>query len=219
MITVSGEKWRCEGTGTVRLQLSSGTFADVCVYVTSAKPLGFAFSLGMDRIRAFGGVTVSIQSDVRFGVDEAKICAATDTVVGVDERDFSATYDPVANHWTAVWKWSEGKEPGVLRNQVEAYSVPREARDMYEEELQKWIDDGWLLPYDERKYGPPKGLIPLMAVVQHNKRKVRPVMDFRELNAHIDAFTADSDVCADRLREWRRQGENVVVVDLAKAYL
>ncbi|KFD54664.1 hypothetical protein M513_04364 [Trichuris suis] len=38
------------------------------------------------------------------------------------------------------------------------------------------------VPYDERKYGEPKGLIPLMAVVQRNKRKVRPVMDFRELH-------------------------------------
>ena len=71
---------------------------------------------------------------------------------------------------------------------------------MYEKELQRWIDDGWLLPYDEQAYGPAKGLIPLMAVVQRNKRKVRPVMDFRELNTHIDAFTADSDVCVDKLR-------------------
>ena len=58
-----------------------------------------------------------------------------------------------------------------------------------------------------------------MAVVQRNKRKVCPVMDFRELNTHIDAFTADSDVCADKLRVWRRQDANVSVVDLAKAYL
>ena len=58
-----------------------------------------------------------------------------------------------------------------------------------------------------------------MVVIQENKRKVRPMMDFRELNTHIGAFTADSDVCADKLREWRRQGINVSVIDLAKAYL
>jgi len=58
-----------------------------------------------------------------------------------------------------------------------------------------------------------------MAVVQQNKAKVRPVMDFRELNAHVDAFTASADVCADKLREWRRQGIHVTVVDLRKAYL
>lgn len=59
----------------------------------------------------------------------------------------------------------------------------------------------------------------MTAVVQHNKSKVRPVMQFRELNMHIEAFTVNSDVCADKLRVWRRQGANVSVVDLAKAYL
>ena len=63
-------------------------------------------------------------------------------------------------------------------------------------ELQRWIDDEWLLPYDEQTYGPAKGLIPLMAVVQRNKGKVRQVMDFRELNMH---------------------GANVFVVDMVKA--
>lgn len=58
-----------------------------------------------------------------------------------------------------------------------------------------------------------------MAVVQCKKGKVRPVMVFRELNTHIDAFTADADVCADRLCEWRRQGESVSVIDLRKDYL
>lgn len=219
MVTVSGEKWQCEGTGVVHLQLSSGASIDICVCVTTAKPLGFMVILGMDGITALGGVAVDAQNNVRFGIEKPEICAAADTVVRVDEPDFCATYDPLSRSWTAAWKWSEGKEPGVLKNTVEAYSVPPEARDLYEEELQKWIEDGWLLPYDEHKYGPAKGLIPLMAVVQRNKKKVRPVMDFRELNAHIDAFTADSDVCSDRLREWRRQGVNVCVIDLAKAYL
>ena len=44
-------------------------------------------------------------------------------------------------------------------------------------------------------------------------------MDFRELNSHVDAFTASADVCADKLREWRRQGTNVAIVDLRRAYL
>ena len=58
-----------------------------------------------------------------------------------------------------------------------------------------------------------------MAVIQQNKGKVRPVLDFRELNTRVDAFTADTDVSADRLREWRKQGVNVSVIDLEKAYL
>ena len=49
--------------------------------------------------------------------------------------------------------------------------------------------------------GPVKGLIPLMAIVQQNKDKVRPVIDFRELNSHVDAFTSNANVCADKIRE------------------
>ena len=73
--------------------------------------------------------------------------------------------------------------------------------------------------YDYEKLGPAKGLIPLMAIIQQNKDKVRPVMDFRELNSHVDAFTASADVCADKIREWRRLGNNVAIVDLRRAYL
>ena len=97
--------------------------------------------------------------------------------------------------------------------------MPNQIRPAYEEELREWIKDGWLIPHPYKKLGPPKGLIPLMAVAQHNKAKVRPVVDYRELNAHIDAFTANADVCANKLREWRQLGSNVCLLDLRKAYL
>ncbi|KRY46705.1 hypothetical protein T03_7126 [Trichinella britovi] len=40
-----------------------------------------------------------------------------------------------------------------------------------------------------------------------------------QLNAHIENHTADADVCSQKLREWRRQGVNVALIDLKKAYL
>ena len=58
-----------------------------------------------------------------------------------------------------------------------------------------------------------------MAVIQQNKQKVRPVLDYRELNDHVDPFTARADICTENLREWRRAGSNVSVLDLRKAYL
>lgn len=57
------------------------------------------------------------------------------------------------------------------------YRVPDRIRPVYEQELCAWID-GWLIPYPECKLGPPKGLIPKMAVVQQNKEKVQPVLDY-----------------------------------------
>lgn len=57
-----------------------------------------------------------------------------------------------------------------------------------------------------------------MAAVQQNKAKVQPLMeDFRELNTHISAFTADSEVCVAKMLEWRRQGTNVAIIGLKKA--
>lgn len=58
-----------------------------------------------------------------------------------------------------------------------------------------------------------------MAAMQHKKGKMRPVMDFRQLKTHIKAFTAQSDMCAERLREWSKQGVNATVIDLVTAYL
>ena len=58
-----------------------------------------------------------------------------------------------------------------------------------------------------------------MAVIQQNKQKVRLVLDYRELNDHVDQFTAHADICTETLREWRRAGSNVSVLDLRKAYL
>ena len=219
ILTMNGKEQRCKGTGVVRLQLHNGASAEVDVLVVDSKPLGFAFILGMNAVATLGGVSVNPQREVRFGIEDSLACAAVSTVPDINERDFSVSYDTANNNWTAAWRWSEGTEPGVLQNRVEAYAMPRGVRAQYEKELDKWIEDGWLVLHDESKHGPAKGLIPLMAVIQHSKGKVRPVMDFRELNTHIDTFTADSDVCADRLREWRRQGRNVSIVDLKKAYL
>ena len=58
-----------------------------------------------------------------------------------------------------------------------------------------------------------------MAVLQANKQKVRPVMDYRALNKYVDAHPANADVCAQKLREWRQKGSNVAVLDLRRAYL
>lgn len=123
MVIMSREAWQCEGVGHVRLQLDGGAAADVRTNVTTTKPLGHAFILGMDGIEVLGGVTINARGEARFNTDSSVMCVATKTVMGDDERDFCATYDPKAKHWTAAWKWAENKELSVAQNQVEAYSV------------------------------------------------------------------------------------------------
>ena len=110
-------------------------------------------------------------------------------------------------------------EPDALRNRVTEYSIPTSARLGYDAEIEEWITNGWLEPYDDEKVEPAKGLIPLMAIVQQNKDNIRPVMNYCELNSHVDVFTANADVCADKIREWRRLGTNEATVDIRRAYL
>ena len=145
---------------------------------------------------------------------EKPVCA-----IEIDEPDFCASFDASEKAWTVTWKWSDDAELHAMQNSVSECSIPTSARLSYEAEIEEWITNGWLEPYDDEKLGPAKGLIPLMAIIHQNKDKVRPVMDFRELNSHVDAFTASADVCADKIREWRRLGTNVAIVDLRRAYL
>ena len=59
VMTMSGERQRCEGVGRVQLRVSNGDSVVVDVYVVDFKPLGFEFILGVNGISALGGVTIS----------------------------------------------------------------------------------------------------------------------------------------------------------------
>ena len=49
-------------------------------------------------------------------------------------------------------------------------------------------------------FGHVEGIIPLMAVVQQNKKKIRPVLDYRELNQFVSSHAAESAICSDKVR-------------------
>ena len=155
--------------------------------------------------KTVGAGVTQAEKIVGAGVTQAEKTVGAGSI-DIDEPDFRVLFDASEKAWTVTWKWSDDAEPDALRNRVTEYAIPTAAISSYEEEIQEWIANGWLEPYDDKKMGPAKGLIPLMAIVQQNKYKVRPVMDFRELNSHVDAFTANADVCADKIREWRRLG-------------
>ncbi|XP_054285261.1 uncharacterized protein LOC129001833 [Macrosteles quadrilineatus] len=182
--------------------------------------------LGMDAVTAMGGVTIDGDGTITFrdvdigAMAEAKkeLCVKETSENGNDEIaindcDFNAKF--VDGKWTVEWNWKDGGKTPKINNQVPSYSISKEAREAFDAEVHDWIRDGWLQPYD----GEFDGLIPLMAVVQHNKDKVRPVMDYRELNQYVSSHTAESEVCGEKLRMWRKLGEHVSTIDLRKAYL
>ena len=77
----------------------------------------------------------------------------------------------------------------------------------FESEVERWIDNGWLV----KSNSPGKGVIPLMAVLQEKKDKVRPVLDFRELNEFVECSGADAHVCDEKLITWRQKSVNYVL--------
>ncbi|KAI0985745.1 hypothetical protein GJ496_011070 [Pomphorhynchus laevis] len=110
--------------------------------------------------------------------------------------------------------WKNG-EPEKLYNSIASYIIDPDVQQDFENEVNCWILEGWLIPYD----GEVRALIPLMAVMDATKSKVRPVLDFRGLNGFVTSNTADADVCVDKIRSWRRKGEHLSIMDLSRAYL
>ncbi|XP_043225017.1 uncharacterized protein LOC122383025 [Amphibalanus amphitrite] len=185
--------------------------------VVPARPLGFDVVWGMTGVRALGGVQVGATGEVAVCAAVAARVVDRPAEMTVTAADFEAHFD--GQVWTVEWKWADGVGPARLRNTTPQYAVPAAARAEYEAELALWIREGWLVPYDAASRGAARGLIPLMAVPQPHQGKVRPVLDYRELNGYVSAHTADADVCATQLRRWRRHGSRVAAVDLRKAYL
>ena len=115
------------------------------------------------------------------------------------------------------WKWKG--EPPVLQKRVKFYknSLESEKNSVFEEEVERWIADGILVPWK----GKGKGVLPLMAVFQATKKKVRPVLDFCELNRFVVYYTGSNitDVYDEKMRKWRQLEGGTAIVDLKSAYL
>ena len=89
-------------------------------------------------------------------------------------------------------------------------------RERFDAEIERWIAEGWLRPWS----GAAGGVIPLLAVEQQSKDKVRPVLDYRELNQFVECHTGcDVTVCDETIRNWRRSPGPQKLVDLRSAYL
>ena len=66
-----------------------------------------------------------------------------------------------------------------------------------------------------------EGLLLLVDVVQPTKNKVRPVLDYQELDKHVSCHTGGDfiDVCGKTLRRWRQKSVTSTIVDVKSAYL
>ena len=215
VVTADGSVATSTGVIEVILDVAGKRLYVECTVMKRVLP-GVEIILGMDIIRRLGGVTVGTAipagEKVIFGAAavDVKVSRMPD-VLEFGDRDFNAKFD--GTKWTVKWKWKYG-EP-ALSNKDAQYRMRPDVESQFEAEVTEWINKGWLRPH----VGDVDGIVPLMAVVQANKGKVRPVMDFRELNQHVESHTGTSNVCAETLRKWRKMHGRFSMLDLRSAYL
>jgi len=205
VITMSGDSVDCDKVVDATVCVGQKELKLTCI-VTPRLLDRYQLLLGIDAVAQIG--------DVLFKKGKVSFCnvAKVRESVVLEDKDYHATFD--GKRWSVSWNWKEC-EPDLLHNRIDCYKIDPNAKDEFEEEILEWIRLGWLQPFA----GPVKGLLPLMAVVQANKNKVRPVLDYRELNNYVSSHTAESVVCAESIRLWRQMGDNISIVDLRKAYL
>ena len=213
MVTAfDGREVKCRGTARVQIEVAGERLEREVTVVTEIVE-GVDIVLGMDVIDALGGVKVW-RNKVQFG----NICAVAYSGKKPDivDRDFEAWFD--GKVWEVCYCWNEKGEPRVTNTVGEyAKTLTADQQREYKAEVERWIQEGILVPWE----GEVTGVIPLMAVEQPTKHKMRPVLDFRELNENVSCHTGDemTDICGDRLREWRQLEGEGEMVDLKAAYL
>lgn len=130
--------------------------------------------------------------------------------------------------WDLSWQWKYGVSPSsMLGSGIGAYSRERltpEQHALFCAEVEKWIDNEWLIPHDPMVHGEPAAVLPLLPQVQEHKvtTAVRPVLDYRCLNARLQSDPGDDEpACEESLRKWRKAGclGDFKLLDIKKAYL
>ena len=215
VVAFDGRRVPCHGRAVVSLIVQQSEI-QVDIIVSPTMLPGIDLVLGIDAIQQLGGMSLCNEK-VYFG---GGTCAAgvsmnEEESLVVEDKDFRAVFD--GSVWTVRWKWKNDLVPS-LKNRIACYESSLKGNKCdFENEVERWIAEGILKPWK----GDDLGLLPLMAVQQENKGKVRPVFDFRELNKSVECHTGDDvmDVCAERLREWRQVAGETVILDLKAAYL
>ncbi|KAF4682729.1 hypothetical protein FOZ60_010202 [Perkinsus olseni] len=108
-----------------------------------------------------------------------------------------------------MWHWKDDQPPlNPIYSRLAKYPVKLTAQQeqQYDQELSSWISSGWLIPYDEKKFGPVKVELPFLPVVQAHKSSspLRACVDARRLNDLVINTPGYSTIsCPDKLRQWR----------------
>ena len=197
--------------------------------------------LGMDYIKAVGGIHVSFDEKSRPKVEFSMplhvlnaITPDSRLIKRIDMKDFLLEQhlrcDPRHPEWKYKWivRWKWLTEPQrhfgpVSYNKSE---LPKLHQHLLEQEVQGWMDSGFIENVSLGERHQVQGLLSLIAVEQLHKptTPVRPVLDYRWLNKLIHScpnegleYPMSAPMC---LRRWRaHQTGTMCLIDIKKAYL
>ena len=245
--TIDGQPLRIHGRVEVQLRRLDGAvylpLITVSLFVVdSLATLNTDMVVGSDIAKQVGGVHIEYSSgklsSVTFGIDG--ICAGATTKklprhtsvqqqsggVTLRSDDLQVTWSESKAQWEASWTWKDGVAPSQpLGTGVGEYSRKKlspQMEEKFQAEIEMWRDNAWLVPYDKEAFGDPVCVLPLLAVEQAHKAstQVRPCLDYRILNDRLLSYPGlDAPACDQKLREWRVQDSDAVMLDLQKAYL
>ena len=197
-----------------------------CVVVrTVVESLGADILLGIDYMMRRGPkMVVSFPSDMPITTQFLSAAAVQPPALAqeINGGDFTLRRMP-SGSWSLSWQWAK-KVEGLLSSGVDVYHSKlktEKAKVDFREEVSKWVTSGYLIPYRKDKHGEVKCRLTWNPVIQaHKSTKVRPTLDYSILNPYIRSqdYVAQSEVCHDALRKWRRY-EVAWLVDIHKAYM
>ena len=111
-----------------------------------------------------------------------KLIAEIDMILGLDAIDWLGGATIAKGQVKLRNQYVTKMASGVNSNDT---TIRGEIRVEFDKKVERWIDERILIP----RSGKVEGILPLMAVVQPTKKKVRPVLDFRELNKNVAYHT------------------------------
>ena len=177
--------------------------------------------LGIDYIRCRKGLKLD------FSVPDEIVTTFSAAVmhgVGteIDEGDFTLNRMP-SGQWSLKWKWLKEPPTCLFKGTFLYESKLRHEnhRELFNAEVDKWIERDYLIEYDEKRFGKPKGFLTWNPVISpHKSTPVRPALDFTLLNEYVACREAisEAEICTDSIRVWRRFA-HARLIDVEKAFM
>jgi hypothetical protein len=190
-----------------------------------ALPHGIDMILGIDVIRYTGlCVTGNDDDEMTVSFPNCRKCSSVASMsqlpntLKITDQDFDAEF---SGNWVVKWHWKHPVNPPSAA--VPPHNIVKsEDEALCDAELEEWLKEGILIKHDPSVYGDVKRFLPIIAVRQRkgDTVKVRPVLDYRNLNAMIESHPGDATpACGATLRSWRQFPPNCSMLDLKRAYL